>query len=265
MSQEPPDLNRPEPAWEEPATPLLFQPFSDGQQRASDPYLPEVPPPRPAPGRPLPPASVESPMQRARQERLRRLREQRMQAERQPELSRYQRQGVPPPPPPQLSFKALLKHIWEHGPFAVPAPRTPATPKLPPKIPVGIGEARPLETRVRAWIARGQRELPHLLARAQRTVQQARTQMSAQAEKGRMRVQGQQRAPGLVVLGFDAHISREEAVQRITALGGKPLRYKAATNQFQVAVPLGQEEAFAARCRQVPGVIYAGLEGSPGR
>jgi hypothetical protein len=264
MSQEY-DLNQPNPAQDGPATPPRFQSFSEGQPRVSDPYLPGVPTQRPAPVQPAPAALPEYPPQRARQERLQRLRQQRQQSERLPEIARYQRQGVPAPPPSQPSFKALLKHWWEHGPFASPTPRTPATSKPPAKIPVGMGEARPVEKRVRAWIARGQQELPLLLARVQKTVQQAKAQANTPSRKRPMRVPEDRMVPGMIVLGFAPEVSRDEAAQRIRELGGKPLRYKAAINQFQVAVPLGQEEAFVTYCRQAPDVIYADLERPGGR
>jgi hypothetical protein len=128
-----------------------------------------------------------------------------------------------------------------------------------------MGEARPVEKRVRAWIARGQVELPRLFERAQKTVQQAKSQMAAPPGIGPMRAQGPQKIPGLIVLGFALEISRDEAAQSITALGCKPLRYKPSTNQFQVAVPPGQEEAFVAQFQQVPGVIQAALERPQGR
>ncbi len=265
MSQEPLDLNQPGPDWEEPTVAPPMQPFPDSQPRISDPALPNAVAPRSPPSQPLLPALREHPAHRARQERLQKLRQQREQSQRLPELSRYQRQGVPPPPPPQPSFKAMLKHWWEHGPFASPTPRAPAAPKPPPKLPAHMGEARPVEKRVRAWIARGQVELPRLFERAQKTVQQARSQMGTQPGNGPARVQGPQKVPGLIVLGFALEISREDAAQRITALGGKPLRYKPATNQFQVAVPPGQEEAFVAHYQQAPGVVYAALERPQGQ
>jgi hypothetical protein len=265
MSQEPPDLNQLQPGWEEPMTPAPMPPFPDGQPRISDPYLPEAVAPRPPPSQPLPAALREHPAQRARQERLQRLRQQREQSQRLPELSRYQRQGVPPPPPSQLSFKAMLKHWWEHGPFVSPTPRAPAAPKPPQKLPAHMGEARPVEKRVRAWIARGQVELPRLFERAQKTVQQAKTQMNVPSGKGPLRAQEPQKVPGLIVLGFAPELARDDAAQRIAALGGKPLRYKATTNQFQVAVPLGHEEAFVAQFQQVPGVIFADLERPQGQ
>lgn len=261
MSQEYDDLNQPRPAWEEPATPPAFPPLPDASQRVSDPYLPEVPvQPRPPSGQPIPAALPEHSPERARLERLRRLRQQRQQSARLPELSRYQRQGIPPPPPPPPSLKALLKHWWEHGPFAPPTPRAPAPPKPPPKLPAGKATARPLETRVRAWIARGQRELPHLLGRLQKTMEQAKSQASAQSSRGQKRAGEERIIPGLIVLGFDFTVSREAAVQIIASVGGKALRYKADIHQFQVAVPLGQEAALVAQYRQVPGVIYADLE-----
>lgn len=267
MSQEPLDLNQPEPAWEEPAVVHPRQPFPDGQPRISDPSLPNAmaPAPRQPSGQPMLPGPREHPAQRARQERLQQLRQQREQSQRLLERSSYQRQGVPPPPPPQLSFKAMLKHWWEHGPFTSPTPRAPAAPKPSPKLPANMGEARPLEKRVRAWIARGQVELPRLLARAQKTVQQAKSQMDTQPGQGPMRVQESQKVTGLIVLGFAPELARDDAAQRIAALGGKPLRYKAATNQFQVAVPPGQEEAFVVQFQQVPGVIFAALERPQGQ
>lgn len=266
MSQEPLDLNQPAPDWEEPTmSSPMQQPFPETQQRVSDPYLPNAAAPGPLPGQPMLPPLREHPAQRARQERLQKLRQQREQSQRLPELSHYQRQGVPPPPPPQLSFKAILKHWWAHGPFASPTPRAPAAPKPPPKLPAHMGEARPVEKRVRAWIARGQVELPRLFERAQKTVQQARSQIGTQSGNGPMRVQTPQKVPGLIVLGFAPNISREDAAQRIMALGCKPLRHKPATNQFQVAVPPGQEEAFVAQFQRVPGVVYAALERPQGQ
>ena len=68
--------------------------------------------------------------------------------------------------------------------------------------------------------------------------------------------------PGLVVIGFTSSVSREEGIQLITALGGKPLRYKASLNLFQVAVPPGQERAMIQRFWQQPEVVSAGVERS---
>ena len=66
--------------------------------------------------------------------------------------------------------------------------------------------------------------------------------------------------PGLVVIGFAPDISREAGIQRITALGGKPLRYKASLNLFQVEVPPGQERAMIQRFWQQPEVVSASVE-----
>jgi hypothetical protein len=68
--------------------------------------------------------------------------------------------------------------------------------------------------------------------------------------------------PGLVVIGFASSVSREGGIQLITALGGKPLRYKASLNLFQVAVPPGQERAMIQRFWQQPEVVSAGVERS---
>ena len=65
--------------------------------------------------------------------------------------------------------------------------------------------------------------------------------------------------PGLIVVGFAPAISREEGGKRITALGGKPLRYKAALNRYQVAVPPGQEQLFIQQYARQPDVIFADL------
>lgn len=68
--------------------------------------------------------------------------------------------------------------------------------------------------------------------------------------------------PGLVVIGFSSSVSREDGIQLITSLGGKPLRYKASLNLFQVAVPPGQERAMIQRFWQQPEVVSAGVERS---
>ncbi len=68
--------------------------------------------------------------------------------------------------------------------------------------------------------------------------------------------------PGLVVIGFASGVSREGGIQLITALGGRPLRYKASLNLFQVAVPPGQERAMIQRFWQQPEVVSAGVERS---
>jgi hypothetical protein len=236
MSQEPDQPKLPRPVWEE------------QQQQSTDLSQPRA-----------------SPTRNAREERLHALRQQRQQSDRFPLPSRYQRQGVPAPPPRRPSFKALLKHMWEHGPFASPTPRAPAPPAPPPKIPARTGEERPLETRARAWIERSQPKVASLIEQAQKKMQQAQTWLSAQAEKRRDPAQHNQAVPGLIVVGFEQTISRDEAVQRIAALGGKALRHKPAVNQYQVAVPPGQEETLVAHFRQVPGVIRADLERPTGQ
>ena len=68
--------------------------------------------------------------------------------------------------------------------------------------------------------------------------------------------------PGLIVVGFAPTISRQEGVQQIMALGLKPMRYKAAANLYQVAVPPGQEQALIRRFLRQPGVVSAALEPS---
>lgn len=68
--------------------------------------------------------------------------------------------------------------------------------------------------------------------------------------------------PGMIIVGFAPTVSMEDAVREIGALGGKPLRHKAALNLYQVAVPPGQEQACIQLFRQRPGVISADLERS---
>jgi hypothetical protein len=69
----------------------------------------------------------------------------------------------------------------------------------------------------------------------------------------------------LIVVGFAPDVAREDAARLIATLGGKPLRYKVAANQFQIAVPPGQEAIFVAHFEQQHGVIFAQQERPPTR
>lgn len=66
--------------------------------------------------------------------------------------------------------------------------------------------------------------------------------------------------PGLILIGFELTVPREQAIKEITAMGGKPLRHKESQNLFQVAVPPGEELALMQQLLLRPGVVSADLE-----
>jgi hypothetical protein len=65
--------------------------------------------------------------------------------------------------------------------------------------------------------------------------------------------------PGMIIVGFEMTIPRDQAIQEILSVGGKPLRHKESQNLFQVAVPLGHELALMQQLLLQPGVVSADL------
>jgi hypothetical protein len=141
-----------------------------------------------------------------------------------------------PQPPPALQPQPSSLPFAPQSPFAPPAVASPEPPG-----PAGFGQSR-LPAAPSRVSAAGGNPIPALSAAPQPEL----------APEGIV--------PGLVVIGFASSVSREEGIQLITALGGKPLRYKASLNLFQVAVPPGQERAMIQRFWQQPEVVSAGVE-----
>ncbi|HEY7347809.1 MAG TPA: hypothetical protein VH599_05775 [Ktedonobacterales bacterium] len=254
MNQDPDDLslnNPPNERGSDPASSHRFpQPSRQGQPQ---------PPPQPSGAFPSP--------QDERLARLRALREQRQQFGAGPiPPADFQRRGLPTPPPAQPPVQELLKHWWHHGPFSGRLPSVnptdpqaekketrPATPPLPTT-------ATPYEERAKEWIAQGRKGLSIASAKAQEMMNQAKDLLNQKMQSQPKPSNAEEIVPGLIIVGFAPTVSMEEAVKEIGALGGKPLRHKAALNLYQVAVPPGQEQALIQRFRQQPGVISADLE-----
>ncbi len=203
-----------------------------------------------------------------RRARLGELRRRREQAGYGPAPSvEFQRRGLPVHPSPQPPLKKMLKHWWEHGPFV-------GNP-LPPAASGEQGEENlPLPSSVRSsgqqpthlpsspsalWLTQSRATLAALNTRAQEMVYQAKSWLQERGNQQQPAAE-EEIVPGLIVVGFAPAISREEGVKRITALGGKPLRYKAALNRYQVAVPPGQEQVFIEQYAHQPDVVSADLE-----
>lgn len=199
--------------------------------------------------------------------RLRELRRQRQQFGTGP--LDPQRRGLPTPPPPQPPVQDLLKHWWHHGPFSGRLPsigpadpqtgKREARPGPPPALPP---TATPYEERAKEWIAQGRKGLSIASARAQGMLHQARDLLNQKIQSQSNPTSPEEAVPGIIIIGFAPTVSMEDAVREIGVLGGKPLRHKAALNLYQVAVPLGQEQACIQLFLQRPGVISADLERS---
>jgi hypothetical protein len=259
MSHEPDELplNGPEP--EDQSNHPSFQAFPD--------------PPGSGLSRSVPPQMDRSALspQEQRLAQLRELRQQRQQFEQgsAPSIG-FQRRGLPTPPPPQPPLQEMLKHWWRNGPF----PSRLSSPVSPPGSNAEQGKAAPLdrggesgtvsflEERARAWIDQGRKGVALWSAKAQKMIAQAKGKLNQKMQGDQQRAEAGELIPGLIVIRFAPGISRQEAVKQISALGGKPLRYKAASNIYQVAVFPGQEHALIEQYRQQPGVISADLERS---
>jgi hypothetical protein len=203
-----------------------------------------------------------------RRARLGELRRQREQTGHGPAPSfEFRRHGLPAPPAPQPPLKKMLKHWWEHGPFAEkplsPAgseergdekrPRSSGTLSPGQQLP-GLTGSQPA-----LWQAQGRVMLAKLNARVQEMLHQAKRWVYQRNQHQPAGVE-EEVVPGLIVIGFSTAVSREEGIKRITALGGRPLRYKAALNRYQVAVPPGQEQLFIQEYLRQPDVLSADLE-----
>lgn len=225
----------------------------------------------------MPPPQAAGPLLSPQDERLARLRELRRQRQQfgTGPLSRgeFQRRGLPTPPPPQPPVQEIIKHWWNHGPFSGRLPSVdPTNPQAgkrenrlgAPPLP---GKATPYEERAKEWIAQGRKGLSVMSAKAQEMIHQGRDLLQQKMQgKAPGKIPGAPKhsgaediAPGLITVGFAPTISNEQAMREIVALGGKPLRYKAALNLYQVTVPPGQEQALVQQFRQRPGVISADL------
>jgi hypothetical protein len=66
--------------------------------------------------------------------------------------------------------------------------------------------------------------------------------------------------PGMILIGFEMTVPRDDAIKALVALGCRPMRHKASRNLFQVAVPPGYELALMQQILLLPGVISADLE-----
>lgn len=179
----------------------------------------------------------------------------------------FQRRGLPVHPAPQPPLKEMLKHWWEHGPFAEKSLPTAASGEqceenLPEPSSVRSSSQQPTRlsgSHTALWVTQSRATLAALNARAQGMIQQAKSRFQGRSQRGPAASE-EEIVPGLIVVGFAPAISREEGAKRITALGGRPLRYKAALNRYQVAVPPGQEQVFIQQYVRQPDVISADLE-----
>ncbi len=145
-----------------------------------------------------------------------------------------------------------------------PSPQERPGPRHAPrassrKLPAHGGQTQPLDERARAWLTQSRETIAALNAKAQEMVEQAKDWISEKSRSHQQRGE-EEFVSGLIVVGFAPEISREEGIQRIAALGGRPLRYKAALNLYQVAVPPGQERMLIQHYLQQPGVVSASLE-----
>ena len=192
--------------------------------------------------------------------RLGELRRQREQAgPHAPPSGDFQRRGLPVPPAPQPPLKNLLKQWWEHGPFS----GTPQPPPVSEEPAVARKDELPsLNDRAESWLNQSRQTIAGLNTRAQGIIQQARRHFQ-EVRQSQPLTPEEEVIPGLIMVSFAPTVSHEEGVKLITALGGKPLRYKAALNKYQVAVPPGQEQHLIERYRRHPGVIAADLERPP--
>src|SRR5579871_132158 len=254
MNQEPDDFpfNTPidERGYDPAASHRFPQPSRPGQ----------TPPPPPQPPRP-----ALSP-QDERLARLRELRKQRQDIGNGPiPPGEFRRRGLPTPPPEQTPLQEVIKHWWQHGPFAGPPPGT-----RPPEAEAGGGNTRPsapvpamptpYEERAKELLAQGRKSLSLAGIKAQEMLHQAKDLLNQKMQSQPKLPSTEEIVPGIIIVGFAPTIAREQAIREIGALGGKPLRHQAALNLFQVAVLPGQERAMIQRRLQRPGVISADLE-----
>lgn len=218
------------------------------------------------------PGRVSPPEQEERMRRLRELRQQRQQSgynTTPPHV--FQRRGLPTPPPVQPTFQDTIKHWWRNGPFASPLPLSEENERINKPGPVTTrpstspsGPPSPLEQRARAWLAQSRRGLARCSIQVRDALLQIIRRFKQRAISTQKSGEAAEIVPGLIVVGFAPGVSRQDAVKQIDTLGGKPLRYRTATNSYQVAVPPGQEEVLIHHFRQLPGVILSDLERSPG-
>jgi hypothetical protein len=204
--------------------------------------------------------------------RLRALREQRQRTEIGPiPPAEFKRRGLPTPPPEQPPLQKLLKHWWEHGPLG----GLPPGYQKPGNAEAGSGKTTrdeppvphlptPYEERAKELLAQGRKGLSIASARAREMMGQAKgllnQRMQSQPKLPTNLPDAEEIVPGIIIVRFAPTIPREQAIKEITALGGKPLRHKAAGNLFQVAVPPGYELALMQQLLLRPGVVAADLE-----
>ena len=150
------------------------------------------------------------------------------------------------------------------SPYQRSAQEPPAVRDRTGELPRRGGPTQPLDERAKELLNQSRETLAALNTHAQTMVSQAKNWLNERAKQYQPPapppLSQEAIVPGLVVIGFAPTISREEGIQRISALGGTPLRYKAGLNLFQVAVPPGQERAMIQRFLQQPEVVSAGVE-----
>jgi hypothetical protein len=256
MNQEPDDVpfnpQTAERGFDPASSPALPRPLKQGQPPR---YPSQAPPPYPSP-------------QDERLARLRALREQRQRTGTGPiPPEEFKRRGLPAPPPEQPPLPELLKHWWQHGPlgglppgYKKTADAEAASGKTKRDEPPVPHLPTPYEERAKELLAQGRKSLSLATARAKDMMNQAKDLLNQKVQSQPKLPSAEAFVPGLIVVRFVPTISRERAVKEIAALGGKPLRHKAAGNLFQVAVPPGQEQALIQRLLQQPDVISADVE-----
>lgn len=185
----------------------------------------------------------------------------------------FKRRGLPTPPREQPSFQDMLKHWWQKGPLGgLPPGYQKPTYTEAGKGDTGRGEPpvpqlpTPYEERAKELLVQGRKSLSLASAKAQAMMSQAKGLMN-QKMPSQPHLPTQpplppppEIVPGLILIGFELSVPREQAIKEITAMGGKPLRHKESQNLFQVAVPPGEELALMQQLLLRPGVVSADLE-----